>query len=238
MNADAELDEGEKIRLEQMILYEERAYQQGYKILAGLDEAGRGPLAGPVVAAACIVPRGLLIPHVNDSKKLTAKMREQLFKRLTSDPAIIYAIGIMDAGDIDRLNIYQATIHAMWQAIDKLATTPDCLLVDGLGLPHPLLPCQKIVKGDQLSQSIAAASIIAKETRDRLMRTYHGQWPVYGFHQHKGYGTAQHLEALEQYGPCPIHRHSFEPIKSRWPKVIAGVGEEAMVEPIPELIIT
>jgi ribonuclease HII len=217
MHTEAELDEGEKLRLQDMMIYEEAAYQQGYKILAGLDEAGRGPLAGPVVAAACILPRGLLIANVDDSKKLTAKVREQLFERLTTDPAIIYAIGIIEADEIDRLNIYQATIHAMWQAIDQLATYPDCLLVDGLGLPHPVLPCQKIVKGDQLSQSIAAASIIAKETRDRLMRAYHVQWPLYGFDQHKGYGTAKHLEALELYGPCPIHRQSFNPIKTHLP---------------------
>lgn len=213
------LDESETLRLQNMLMYEEAAYQQGYKILAGLDEAGRGPLAGPVVAAACILPQGLLVAHVNDSKKLTPKMREQLFKRLTTDSSILYAVGIIEAEEIDRLNIYQATIRAMWQAIDKLATLPDCLLVDGMGLPHPLLPCQKIIKGDQLSQSIAAASIIAKETRDRLMRVYHEQWPVYGFDKHKGYGTAQHLEALEIHGPCPIHRHSFDPIKTRWPKL-------------------
>jgi ribonuclease HII len=230
MNTEAELDEGEKIRLQQMMIYEETAYQQGYQIIAGLDEAGRGPLAGPVVAAACILPRGLLIPHVNDSKKLTAKMREQLFERLTQDSSIIYAVGIIEAEEIDCLNIYQATIHAMWQAIDKLTTYPDCLLVDGMGLPHPLLHCQKIIKGDQLSHSIAAASIIAKETRDRLMRTYHDQWPAYGFHQHKGYGTAQHLEALEQHGPCPIHRYSFEPIKSRWPKVPLECEPSVLVE--------
>lgn len=221
MNTEIEFDEGEKTRLQQMIIYEENAYQQGYQFIAGLDEAGRGPLAGPVVAAACIIPRGLFIPYVNDSKKLTAKMREQLFDRLTHDPSIIYAIGIIEAEEIDRLNIYQATIHAMCQAVEKLTIYPDCLLVDGMKLPHSL-PCQKIIKGDQLSQSIAAASIIAKETRDRLMRTYHDQWPVYGFHQHKGYGTARHLEALNQHGPCPIHRYSFEPVKTHWSKKIVA----------------
>lgn len=216
MQEDVGLDDKEKLRLQQMLIYEEAAYQQGYKVLAGLDEAGRGPLAGPVVAAACILPRGLLIANVNDSKKLTAKVRERLFERLTTDSSIIYAIGIVEAGEIDRLNIYQATIHAMWQAIDTLSVHPDCLLVDGMALPHRLLPCQKIIKGDQLSQSIAAASIIAKETRDRLMRLYHEQWPVYGFSQHKGYGTVQHLDALERHGPCPIHRYSFDPIKTQF----------------------
>ena len=214
MTAEVEIEESERIRLQQILLYEEAAYQQGYKSIAGIDEAGRGPLAGPVVAVACILPRGLFIPYVNDSKKLTAKKREQLFDRLTGDPAIVYAVGVIESEEIDRLNIHQATIRAMWQAIDRLATFPDCLLVDGLGLPHPVLPCQKIIKGDQLSQSIAAASIIAKETRDRLMCAYHEQWPMYGFRQHKGYGTAQHLKALEKHGPCPIHRHSFDPIKS------------------------
>jgi ribonuclease HII len=214
MSAEVVLEDEEKLRLQQMMIYEEAAYQQGYKLLAGIDEAGRGPLAGPVVAAACILPRGLLIAQVNDSKKLTSKVREKLFERLTTDPSIIYAVGIVESGEIDRVNIYQATIQAMWQAIEKLPTYPDYLLVDGMGLPHPFLSCQKIIKGDQLSQSIAAASIIAKETRDRLMRVYHEQWPHYGFDQHKGYGTAQHLEAIERHGPCPIHRHSFDPIKS------------------------
>lgn len=221
MPVDTELDDEEKVRLQRMLAYEEAAYQEGYEVLAGLDEAGRGPLAGPVVAVACILPRGLLIANVNDSKKLTPKVRERLFERLTTDPAIVYAIGMIEAEEIDRLNIYQATIHAMWQAINKLTVCPDYLLVDGMGLPHPVLPCQKIIKGDQLSQSIAAASIIAKETRDRLMRFYHEQWPLYGFDQHKGYGTAQHLEALERHGPCPIHRHSFDPIKTRWPTVLS-----------------
>jgi ribonuclease HII len=215
MYNDAKLDEDERLRLQQMVVYEEEAYQQGHRIIAGLDEAGRGPLAGPVVAAACILPRGLLIADVNDSKKLTPRIRERLFERLTTDSSIVYAVGMIEADEIDRLNIYQATIHAMWKAIDQLAILPDCLLVDGLGLPHPLLPCRKIIKGDQLSLSIAAASIIAKETRDRLMRAYHQQWPFYGFDQHKGYGTSQHLEALERHGPCPIHRHSFDPIKTR-----------------------
>lgn len=214
MIIEAKLDDEEKLRLQEMLMFEKEAYQQGYRILAGIDEAGRGPLAGPVVAAACILPKGLLIANVNDSKQLTPKTRERLFERLTTDSSIIFGVGIIESEEIDRINIYQATIRAMWQAVDQLATFPDCLLVDGMGLPHPVLPCKKIIKGDQLSQSIAAASIIAKETRDRLMRAYHQQWPLYGFDQHKGYGTAQHLEALDRFGPCPIHRRSFEPIKT------------------------
>lgn len=208
------LDQEEKSRLLQMLRYEEHSYQQGYQAIAGLDEAGRGPLAGPVVAAACILPKDLLIAGVNDSKKLSAKMREQLFKRLTTDPSIIYGIGIVEAVEIDQINIYQATIQAMWKAVEQLTFRPDYLLIDGMGISHPSIPCQKIIKGDQLSLSIAAASIIAKKTRDDLMRAYHEQWPCYGFDQHKGYGTAKHLESLGQYGPCAIHRYSFAPIKS------------------------
>ena len=208
------LDENERNRLRQMVIFEEKAFHQGYRFIAGIDEAGRGPLAGPVVAAACMIPRGLLIPHVNDSKKLTAKRREELFQRLTTDPSIIYGVGIIEPAEIDRLNIYQATIRSMLQAVEKLSISPDYLLVDGMKLPHSSLPAEKLIKGDTLSQSIAAASIIAKETRDRLMCNYDAQWPMYGFCQHKGYGTPFHLEAIRSHGPCPIHRISFEPIKS------------------------
>lgn len=215
MNEQFDSDKEEKLRLQHMLAYEEEAYQKGYQLIAGIDEAGRGPLAGPVVAAACILPKGLLIPQVNDSKKLTPKVRERLFERLTTDPTILYAVGIIHAPEIDRVNIYQATIQAMWQAVHQLSSFPDCLLVDGMRLPNPPMTCVKIIKGDQLSLSIAAASIIAKETRDRLMREYHQQWPQYGFEQHKGYGTAQHLAALEQHGPCSIHRYSFDPLKTR-----------------------
>ena len=140
MTAHTEIDETERLRLQQMMIYEEAAYQKGYKVLAGVDEAGRGPLAGPVVAAACILPPGCFISHVNDSKKLTAKIRERLFELLTTDSSIIYAVGIIDAPEIDRFNIYQATIQAMWQAINQLAIPPDYLLVDGMGLPHATLP--------------------------------------------------------------------------------------------------
>lgn len=216
MTTKARLNRAEKKRLQKMMIYEEAAYQQGYKTLAGIDEAGRGPLAGPVVAAACILPKDCLIPYVNDSKQLLPDVREQLFEQLTTDSSIIYAVGIIEPSEIDRINIYQATIQAMLQAINKLTILPDYLLVDGMMLSHAHLPCEKIIQGDQLSQSIAAASIIAKETRDRLMRSYDKQWPIYGFAQHKGYGTPQHLEALDRHGPCPIHRFSFDPIKTSY----------------------
>lgn len=228
MTAQFDSDHEEQHRLQQMLAYEEAAYHKGYQCIAGLDEAGRGPLAGPVVAAACILPKGYLVPHVNDSKKLAPKARERLFERLTTDPTILYAIGTIHAPEIDRVNIYQATILAMWQAIHQLSARPDCLLVDGMNLPNSSVPCVKIIKGDQLSLSIAAASIIAKETRDRLMRNYHQQWPVYGFEQHKGYGTAQHLAALEQHGPCPIHRYSFDPLKTRYMQQPDGFVENGI----------
>lgn len=207
-------EELELQRLRKLTLYEEEARTRGFMIIAGVDEAGRGPLAGPVVAAACIIPHDLLIPGVNDSKQLTPKLREELFEIIISDPRIVYGIGIIDHEEIDKVNIYQATILAMLKAVSQLDPQPQILLVDGLALPHPTIPVQKIVQGDALSHSIAAASIIAKETRDRLMIKYHEDWPHYGFNTHKGYGTPKHLEAISAHGPCHIHRRSFEPIKS------------------------
>lgn len=194
--------------------YEEKCYQKGYKCVAGVDEAGRGPLAGPVVAAACILPEGMIIPDIDDSKKLTPKQRAVLFEILTSNPDIIYAVGIVEPVDIDKINILQATLEAMLISVEKLSSTPDYLLVDGLYCPHTTIPAEGIVKGDQKSQSIAAASIIAKVTRDQMMLSYHQEWPDYGFDKHKGYGTATHLAALKKFGPISIHRKTFEPIKS------------------------
>lgn len=197
-----------------MFAYEEAAYQKGYRLLCGIDEAGRGPLAGPVVAAACMLPRNYFVEGVNDSKQLTPKTRARLFERLTTDPRIIYAVASVTSEEIDQINIYQATMVAMLKAVEKLSVQPDYLLVDGLLLPHPTLFVEKIIKGDALSHSIAAASIIAKVTRDQMMCDWDKQWPQYGFAQHKGYGTPQHVEMIRQHGPCPIHRRSFEPIKS------------------------
>lgn len=207
------IPKGELRRLNQLLLFEMTSRQQGHKFVAGVDEAGRGPLAGPVVAAACIIPEGTLIPGIDDSKKLTPLQREKLFEAIITTKSIIYGIGIKDSGIVDSINIYQATIQAMLEAVGHLQTTPDLLLVDGMQLPHPKIPVQKIIQGDSLSYCIAAASIIAKVTRDRLMQDYHRQWPEYGFDQHKGYGTEKHLQALQIHGPCPIHRRSFEPVK-------------------------
>ncbi len=212
--ADASLAEEEDQRLYALTQIERTERKNGYAIIAGVDEAGRGPLAGPVVAAACIIPPKLHVCGVDDSKKLPAGQRRKIFERLVNDSRIIYAVGIVAVDEIDSINIFQATIRAMLQAVDGLATIPDLLLVDGLALPHPTLACRKVIGGDALSQSIAAASIIAKETRDDLMRAYHDEWPVYGFAKHKGYGTQQHREAIQEHGPCPIHRRSFEPLKS------------------------
>lgn len=207
------LDPIEKQRLDSLMVYETTARKKGYKIIAGIDEAGRGPLAGPVVAAACILPPDYYINDVNDSKQLTAKQRAEIYKRIISDPKIYYGVGIISAQIIDEINIYQATIQAMLAAIAQLPIVPDYLLVDGMKLDKQPIPSEKIIQGDAKSQSIAAASIIAKETRDHLMCEYHEKWPEYKFASHKGYGTAAHLAALDAHGPCDIHRRSFAPVQ-------------------------
>jgi ribonuclease HII len=190
-----------------MFTFEQKAWDNGYRNVAGIDEAGRGPLAGPVVAAAVVLPLGMDVSGINDSKKLTPKMRNLLYEKLTTTPEVVYGVGIIDHLLIDEINILQATIRAMLSAAEQIPF--DFLLVDGLALP---LPCEKIIKGDQRSFSIAAASIIAKVTRDRLMEEADQRWPEYGFSKHKGYGTKVHMEALKAYGPCPIHRKTFRPV--------------------------
>jgi ribonuclease HII len=210
----AELSLFERQRLEALTEYEARARSRGFAFIAGVDEAGRGPLAGPVVAAACILPPGLLIEGINDSKQLLPSQRSVLFQQLISTPEIFYAIGVVDALKIDQVNILNATLEAMAMAIAGLAQRPDYLLIDGNRMPPTDIPGEEIIKGDALSLSIAAASILAKEARDRMMQDFHLQWPHYRFDRHKGYGTKEHLIALEKFGPCPIHRKTFEPIKS------------------------
>ncbi len=184
-------------------------WKNGIKTVAGIDEAGRGPLAGPVVAAAVVFPTGTSIKGVEDSKKLTEKRREELFP-LIKRQALSVGVGIVSHDVIDRVNILQATILAMRKAIDDLTVRPEFVIVDGKSFRYDFLPYQNIVDGDEKSFTIAAASIIAKVTRDRLMREYHIQYPLYGFAQHKGYGTRQHLEAIRRYGLCSIHRRSFD----------------------------
>jgi ribonuclease HII len=201
--------------------FEREHHARGLTRLAGVDEAGRGPLAGPVVAAAVVLPAewaetGLPEPlqRLDDSKKLTEKIREQLFEAIHAETKIHFGIGIIDALVIDEINILQATHRTMNAALAQLSPPAAHALVDGLRVPTLAVPQTAIVKGDQKSFSIAAASILAKVTRDRLMRGHHEQWPEYNFAKHKGYGTAVHLAALEQHGPCAIHRRSFAPVKA------------------------
>lgn len=196
-----------------MFQFEERAYRQGWKIIAGVDEAGRGPLAGPVVAAAVVLPKKFSHETLNDSKQLTAAHRDELFDFLTTHPGIRYGVGIGSVELIDKINILQATHWAMLEALSKLNPQPDHVLVDGLRVPSIKIPQNAIVKGDARSWSIAAASVIAKVTRDRLMTEMHAQYPQYNLARHKGYATAAHLELLHKHGACPIHRKSFAPIR-------------------------
>lgn len=192
---------------------EERAARAaGYACVCGIDEAGRGPLAGPVVAAAVVLPPGLALPGLNDSKKLTARRREALYTQLRKDERVLIGVGMAAAAEIDRLNILRATHEAMARAVLSLPSAPDFCLIDGLPVPQFPLPQRALVKGDARCLSIAAASIVAKVTRDRLMQDLAQQYPGYGFERHAGYGTAAHLAALRRLGPCPEHRRSFAPV--------------------------
>ena len=188
--------------------YEHEAFAAGYETVCGVDEAGRGPLAGPVCAAAVILPPDVQIDGLNDSKKLTDKKRRELYEVITQC-AVAYGIALVDEKVIDEINILQATLRAMGEAIGALAVKPQLVLIDGNRAGQFGVPAQTIVKGDSLSASIAAASILAKVTRDRLMEQYAEEYPQYGFEIHKGYGTKRHYEALRAYGPCPIHRMTF-----------------------------
>jgi len=200
-------------RLEAMLECERAAWSSGRKLVAGVDEAGRGPLAGPVVAAAVILPRKRLIPGLNDSKKLAADVRERLFDLLQADPEVCVGVGAASVEEIEALNILGATRRAMTAAIEALPVRPDFLLVDGMFIKGMTIPHRKVVRGDVLSASIAAASIAAKVTRDRMMRELDAQYGAYGFARHKGYGTRLHLEMLARHGPCPAHRRSFAPVR-------------------------
>lgn len=188
-----------------------KEYEYTYQARAhicGIDEAGRGPLAGPVVAAAVVLPKDCRILYLNDSKKLSEKKRDLLFDQIR-EKAVAYGIGMAGPGRVDEINILRATYEAMRQAVEKLGIVPDILLNDAVTIPGLDITQVPIVKGDAKSVSIAAASILAKVTRDRMMAEYDKQYPVYGFAKHKGYGTAAHIEALRRHGPCPIHRMTF-----------------------------
>ena len=202
----AEALEKEKERTEQMKGYEKQYESRGY--VCGIDEVGRGPLAGPVVAGAVILPKDCQILYLNDSKKLTAKKREELYDVIMKE-AVAVGIGYASPARIDEINILQATYEAMREAISKLPIQPDVLLNDAVKIPGVNIYQVPIIKGDAKSVSIAAASIVAKVTRDRLMEEYDAHIPEYGFASNKGYGSAQHIEALKKYGPSPIHRRSF-----------------------------
>jgi ribonuclease HII len=195
-----------------LLHFERSARRAGALRIAGLDEAGRGPLAGPVVAAAVVLPEGLLSPGVTDSKQLSAGQREQLYAQIIGT-AIAYGIGIVDERTIDEVNIREASILAMERALEGITPAPDHLLIDGnFTLPRIPIPQRPIIKGDCLSQSIAAASILAKVTRDRLMCELHEHYPQYNFQKHKGYGTREHIELIRLHGPCAAHRKSFKPV--------------------------
>ena len=192
-----------------MLAYESALYQRGYQFIAGVDEAGRGALAGPVVAAAVILPENISIPGLTDSKQLSASQRETFYAKIQRLASAV-GIGIVSNVDIDHVNILQATLQAMNTAISTLAPQPDYILIDGTHAPALAIPHNTIPKGDSRSLSIAAASVIAKVTRDRLMCDLHRIYPQYGFDQHKGYPTRQHKAAIAQYGSCAIHRQSFQ----------------------------
>jgi ribonuclease HII len=195
-----------------LLSYETDAREKGYVMIAGIDEAGRGPIAGPVVSAAVIIPMQPRMEGVTDSKKLTPKKREILYKTIY-DRSVSVGIGIVDPAEIDRINILRASLLSMAMAVGNLSPQPDFLLVDGIfQIPYPL-PQLAVPKGDSLSLSVAAASIVAKVTRDRIMEKYHHEYPEYGFSKHKGYPTREHKEAVRRFGCCPIHRKSFRGVK-------------------------
>lgn len=202
----------EDLRLEKMLAYEKELYAQGIDLIAGVDEVGRGPLAGPVVAAAVILPKACKIPGLNDSKKIPKSKHKEIYEAVFQN-AIAIGIGIKDNHVIDQVNIYEATKLAMMEAIGQLDPRPQHLLIDAMKLDLPISQTS-IIKGDANSLSIAAASIVAKVTRDQMMEEFDREYPGYDFAQNAGYGTSNHLAGLDQLGVTPIHRRSFEPVKS------------------------
>ncbi len=202
----------ERERLDGMWEFERKAAEQGFRCIAGLDEAGRGPWAGPVAAAAVVLPPDFYLPGVDDSKKLSDKKRTELARDIQK-LALDWSVALVAPGKIDEINILEATRLAMTRAVETLVQQPDYLLLDAIRLPKVALPQEDIIKGDQKSISIACASILAKVTRDRVMEQYDVLYPGYGFVKHKGYGTKQHQEALKKWGVSPIHRRSYRPVR-------------------------
>ncbi|MBW7650262.1 MULTISPECIES: ribonuclease HII [Anoxybacillus] len=208
-----EMEKRERERFLHMLQYERSLYERGVRYIAGVDEVGRGPLAGPVVAAAVILPQDVFLPHLDDSKKLSETKREQLFS-VIQQTALAIGIGVVCAREIDELNIYEATKKAMIEAVQSLSVVPEHILIDAMHIPLSI-PQTSIIRGDAHSASIAASSIIAKVTRDRMMKQLGEKYPQYGFERHMGYGTKEHLQAIEQYGVIEEHRRSFAPIRER-----------------------
>ncbi|MEA5056876.1 MAG: ribonuclease HII [Anaerotignum propionicum] len=200
--------EKEQLRLDALLEYERACYAQGFDLVAGVDEVGRGPLAGPVVAAAVILPKNCLIEGVDDSKKLSAKKRESLYEEIL-EKAVSYGIGVVSWERIDEINILQATYEAMREALTQLNPVPRFILADAVTIPEIFIPQKGIIKGDAKSLSIGAASIVAKVYRDRLMEAYEALYPGYGFASNKGYGSTEHIAGIRVHGLCPIHRKSF-----------------------------
>ena len=198
---------------DEMLRFEREKWDAGYRFVAGVDEAGRGPLAGPVVIAAVVFTDKTKVPLVDDSKKLTPSRREEYRKQIISTPGVLYKIVVIPPDIIDSENILRATHIGMRRSVSGIENA-EFALIDGLPVPDFPLPCQAVVKGDAKSASIAAASILAKTERDMIMRQYDEKYPEYGFARHSGYGTAAHMEALKKYGPTPIHRRSFAPVRN------------------------
>lgn len=203
------MKEKEEIRLKELKIIEDNYYKKGANFICGIDEAGRGPLAGPVVVASVILPKDSMIEGVNDSKKISEKKRERIYEEIIKE-AISYGVGIIHQEEIDEINILNATKKGLTESLKQLSQKPDIILVDALERINTLgIPYQSIIKGDAKSYSIAAASIIAKVTRDRIMKEWDEIYPEYGFATHKGYGTAKHINAIKENGICPLHRKSF-----------------------------
>mmetsp|Transcript_12280 Transcript_12280/g.19823 ORF Transcript_12280/g.19823 Transcript_12280/m.19823 type:complete len:312 (-) Transcript_12280:307-1242(-) len=217
----ADFKDEELERLSKLTSLEKKERSQGRLFIAGVDEAGRGPLAGPVVAAACIIPENFLVEGVNDSKKLTHEERRDIFLKIKEHPSVLIGIGIVEHDVIDKINILQATFLAMRKAVEGLLKGPDIVLVDGpyripdLEYSGETVECIPVVKGDSKSLSIGLASIVAKETRDDIMDKFHQKYPMYGFDKHKGYPTRDHVAAIQLHGPCEIHRMTFAPLKPK-----------------------
>lgn len=203
----------DKMRVKNLYKFENELYEEGYNLIAGVDEAGRGSLVGPAIVAAVILPKNIYLPKLNDSKKISANVREKLFDEIT-ECAISYSAVEVGIEEIDNLNIYQAILLGMKEAVQNLSTQPEFVLTDAMKVDFENIESRSIIHGDALSASIAAASIIAKVTRDKLADDWSKEYPEYGFEHNRGYGTKLHIDAINNFGFCPLHRKTFNPVKS------------------------